>query len=142
MSLPLSHVLEFTLQLNLQVARSEGTSAKRAAEEATSSYNNIKTEYSMAQSQAKQAAEGAAAEIGSLQASCHCIFLAFLMSLKLDAGQMLGHSCLLVFCHLDHAEHARRPALNTITVCMLRRLRFRLRVTCLLFMHHLLETRR
>lgn len=62
------------MQLNLQVARSDGADARRRAEEATSSYNSTKAEYSTAQSQAKHAAEAAAAEIGSLQASIQCIF--------------------------------------------------------------------
>ena len=89
--------------MNLQVARSEGAEARRRAEEATSSHNSIKAEHSTAQSQAEQAAEAAAAEISSLQASIQCVFFALpLSNLML---QNAGHTgvCLLVFCHLGHA---------------------------------------
>lgn len=61
------------LQHRLQVARSEGAYAKRRAEEATASNESIKAEYSRAQSEAKQAAEAAAAETSSLQVSNQCM---------------------------------------------------------------------
>ena len=64
------------MQLNLQVTTSEGADARRRAEEATTSYNSIKAEHDIAQSQAKQAAEVAAAEISSLQASTQAICFA------------------------------------------------------------------
>ena len=77
------------MQLNLRVAKSEGADARSIAEEATSSYNSIKAEYGTAQTQAKQAAEAAAAEISSLQASIQCIFLPCLCP---DAAKCRQHS--------------------------------------------------
>lgn len=92
------------MQLNLQVAKSEGADARRRAEEATSSYNSIKAEYSTTQSQTEQAAKTAAAEISSLQASILCIFFALrLASVQLDAAKCRPYMDVPIFYHLGLA---------------------------------------
>jgi len=53
----------------LRVARTEGADASRRADEASTSYDSIKLQYNAAQSDAKEAATAAAAEISSLQVS-------------------------------------------------------------------------
>lgn len=88
---------------------SEGADARRRSEEATSSYNSIKAEHEVAQSQAKQAVEAAAAEISSLQASHQPSFFALLVSMPQshltlqNAGPQPNDLCLLVSCHAQHS---------------------------------------
>jgi len=53
----------------LRVARTGGADASRRADEASTSYDSIKLQYNEAQSEAKEAATAAAAEISSLQVS-------------------------------------------------------------------------
>jgi len=53
----------------LRVARTGGADASRRADEASTSYDSIKLQYNAAQSDAKEAATAAAAEISSLQVS-------------------------------------------------------------------------
>lgn len=55
------------------MARTEGADASKRADEASTSYDSIKLQYSEAQSEAKEAATAAAAEVSSLQVSL-CLF--------------------------------------------------------------------
>lgn len=67
-----SAVAMAAVQYNLRVARTEGADASKRAGEASTSYDSIKLQYTEAQSEAKEAATAAAAEISSLQVNlCH-----------------------------------------------------------------------
>ena len=59
------------LQYKLRVARTEGADAASRAEQASTSYDSTKQQYTEAQTAAQEAAATAAAEISTLQVGSH-----------------------------------------------------------------------